>query len=100
MGSSAGRAVDRHAVAVAVAHDRQGKRSATGRGADARLAGIPEEIGMLSRRVFMKNGGLALLSLGFAPAFVARTAEAAGGGGRHGVITALSARRGGGRPQG
>jgi uncharacterized protein (DUF1501 family) len=31
---------------------------------------------MLSRRVFMKNGGLALLSLGFAPAFVARTAEA------------------------
>jgi uncharacterized protein (DUF1501 family) len=32
---------------------------------------------MLSRRVFMKNGGLALLSLGFAPAFVARTAEAA-----------------------
>ena len=34
---------------------------------------------MLSRRVFMKNGGLALLSLGFAPAFVARTAEAADG---------------------
>jgi uncharacterized protein (DUF1501 family) len=32
---------------------------------------------MLSRRVFVKNGGLALLSLGFAPAFVARTAEAA-----------------------
>ena len=32
---------------------------------------------MLSRRVFMKNGGLALLSLGFAPAFVTRTAEAA-----------------------
>ena len=27
---------------------------------------------MLSRRVFMKNGGLALLSLGFAPAFLAR----------------------------
>ena len=24
---------------------------------------------MFSRRVFMKNGGLALLSLGFAPAF-------------------------------
>ena len=33
---------------------------------------------MLSRRVFMKNGGLALLSLGFAPAFLARTVEAAG----------------------
>lgn len=32
---------------------------------------------MLSRRVFMKNGGLALLSLGFAPAFIERTAEAA-----------------------
>jgi uncharacterized protein (DUF1501 family) len=32
---------------------------------------------MLSRRVFMKNGGLALLSLGFAPAFLARTVEAA-----------------------
>jgi uncharacterized protein (DUF1501 family) len=28
---------------------------------------------MFSRRVFMKNGGLALLSLGFAPAFLART---------------------------
>ena len=33
---------------------------------------------MFSRRVFMKNGGLALLSLGFAPAFLARTVEAAG----------------------
>jgi uncharacterized protein (DUF1501 family) len=33
---------------------------------------------MLSRRVFVKNGGLALLSLGFAPAFLARTVEAAG----------------------
>jgi uncharacterized protein (DUF1501 family) len=32
---------------------------------------------MLSRRVFMKNGGLTLLSLGFAPAFLERTAEAA-----------------------
>ncbi len=31
---------------------------------------------MISRRVFMKNGGLALVSLGFAPAFLARTAEA------------------------
>ena len=32
---------------------------------------------MFSRRVFMKNGGLALLSLGFAPAFLERTVEAA-----------------------
>ena len=31
---------------------------------------------MLSRRVFVKNGGLALLSLGFAPAFLARTVDA------------------------
>jgi uncharacterized protein (DUF1501 family) len=33
---------------------------------------------MTSRRVFMKSGGLALLSLGFAPSFLARTAAAAG----------------------
>ena len=33
---------------------------------------------MVSRRVFLKNGGLALVSLGFAPAFLARTAAAAG----------------------
>jgi uncharacterized protein (DUF1501 family) len=33
---------------------------------------------MLSRRVFLKNGGLALVSLGFAPAFLTRTIEAAG----------------------
>jgi uncharacterized protein (DUF1501 family) len=33
---------------------------------------------MISRRVFMKNGSLALVSLGFAPSFLARTAEAAG----------------------
>lgn len=31
---------------------------------------------MFSRRIFMKNGGMALLSLGFAPAFLARTVEA------------------------
>jgi uncharacterized protein (DUF1501 family) len=42
---------------------------------------------MFSRRVFMKNGGLALLSLGFAPAFVARTAEAAGAVRRKVLIT-------------
>ena len=43
---------------------------------------------MLSRRVFMKNGGLALLSLGFAPAFIARTAEAAGAA-RRKVLVAI-----------
>ena len=42
---------------------------------------------MLSRRVFMKNGGLALLSLGFAPAFLARTVEAAGAARRKVLIT-------------
>ena len=42
---------------------------------------------MFSRRVFMKNGGLALLSLGFAPAFLARTAEAAGAARRKVLIT-------------
>src|SRR6187401_2342483 len=33
---------------------------------------------MISRRVFLKNGSLALASLGFAPSFLARTAFAAG----------------------
>ena len=42
---------------------------------------------MFSRRVFLKNGGLALLSLGFAPAFLARTVEAAGNGRRKILIT-------------
>ena len=32
---------------------------------------------MMTRRVFLKNGSLTLVSLGFAPAFVARAAEAA-----------------------
>ncbi len=32
---------------------------------------------MMNRRVFLKNGSLALVSLGFAPTFVARAAEAA-----------------------
>jgi uncharacterized protein (DUF1501 family) len=42
---------------------------------------------MFSRRVFMKNGGLALLSLGFAPAFLARTVEAAGAARRKILVT-------------
>jgi uncharacterized protein (DUF1501 family) len=41
---------------------------------------------MLSRRVFLKNGGLALVSLGFAPQFLSRTVEAAGGARRKVLI--------------
>jgi uncharacterized protein (DUF1501 family) len=37
---------------------------------------------VLSRRIFLKNGGLALVSLGFAPAFLARTAAASAMGRR------------------
>ncbi len=33
---------------------------------------------MLTRRIFLKNGAMALVSLGFAPSFLARTAAAAG----------------------
>lgn len=46
---------------------------------------------MLSRRVFLKNGGLALVSLGFAPAFLTRTAAAAqaAGGPRRKVLVAI-----------
>src|SRR5687767_15272243 len=32
---------------------------------------------MMTRRVFLKNGSVALVSLGFTPAFVARAAQAA-----------------------
>ena len=42
---------------------------------------------MVSRRIFLKNGGLALVSLGFAPAFLARTVEAVGGTRRRVLIT-------------
>jgi uncharacterized protein (DUF1501 family) len=42
---------------------------------------------MFSRRVFMKSGGLALVTLGFAPAFLARTVEAAGSVRRKILIT-------------
>jgi uncharacterized protein (DUF1501 family) len=37
---------------------------------------------MISRRIFLKNGAFAFVSLGFAPSFLARTAAAAGGAGR------------------
>ena len=43
---------------------------------------------MISRRVLLRNGGLALVSLGFAPGFVARTA-AAGGAARRKVLIAI-----------
>ena len=33
---------------------------------------------MISRRIFIRNGGLALVSLGFAPSFLTRTVQAAG----------------------
>ena len=57
----------------------EGDDAGAGGGADARFAGIPEKVGssMTSRRIFLKNGGLALVSLGFAPEFLARTAAAA-----------------------
>jgi uncharacterized protein (DUF1501 family) len=42
---------------------------------------------MLSRRVLLKNGGFALVSLGFAPGFVTRAAEAASG--RRKVLIAI-----------
>jgi uncharacterized protein (DUF1501 family) len=42
---------------------------------------------MLSRRVFLRDGGLALLSLGFAPAFMARAAAA--GTGRRALLIAI-----------
>jgi uncharacterized protein (DUF1501 family) len=42
---------------------------------------------MLSRRIFLKNGGLALVSLGFAPEFLARTVAAAGASRKRVLIT-------------
>jgi uncharacterized protein (DUF1501 family) len=43
---------------------------------------------MVSRRIFLKDGGLALVSLGFAPAFLGRTVEAIGAG-RQKVLIAV-----------
>ena len=42
---------------------------------------------MISRRIFLKDGGLALVSLGFAPEFLARTVAAAGNARRRVLIT-------------
>src|SRR5262245_32120060 len=44
---------------------------------------------MHSRRVFLKNGAFALVSLGFAPSFLARTAYAAGEGRRSKKLVAI-----------
>ena len=42
---------------------------------------------MITRRIFLKDGGMALVSLGFAPTFLARTVEAAGTQTRKVLIT-------------
>src|SRR5690348_3899676 len=44
---------------------------------------------MVSRRVFLKSGGFAMVSLGFAPSFLARTAFAAGPSGRARQLIAI-----------
>src|SRR5437660_5887838 len=44
---------------------------------------------MISRRVFLKNGAFACVSLGFAPSFLARTASAAGKIGRPKQLIAI-----------
>src|SRR5712692_5437379 len=44
---------------------------------------------MISRRVFLKNGGFALVSLGFAPSFLARTAFAQGRSARSKMLIAI-----------
>ena len=51
---------------------------------------------MFSRRVFMKNGGMALLSLGFAPAFLARSKRPAPRAGKISYDLSAQGRR---RPQ-
>src|SRR5438874_5756254 len=44
---------------------------------------------MVSRRVFLKNGAFAFVSLGFAPSFLSRTAFAAGRSGRAKQLIAI-----------
>src|SRR5437764_15424756 len=44
---------------------------------------------MISRRVFLKNGAFALVSLGFAPAFLTRTAFAQGRSARARMLIAI-----------
>ena len=52
---------------------------------------------MTSRRIFLRDGGLALVSLGFAPSFLARTAAAAAT--RQKLLIAIFQRGASGRPQ-
>src|SRR5207237_3201924 len=47
------------------------------------------ETHMLSRRIFLKQGACACVSLGFAPSFLARTAYAAGGASRARRLVAI-----------
>ena len=42
---------------------------------------------MISRRIFIRHGGLALVSLGFAPSFLTRTVDAAGNARRKVLVT-------------
>ena len=44
---------------------------------------------MTSRRIFLKNGGLALVSLGFAPTFLGRTVEGLAAQGRQKVLITI-----------
>ena len=44
---------------------------------------------MISRRIFLKNGTMALVSLGFAPAFIAQTAKVANAQARKKVLVAI-----------
>src|SRR3954470_1056167 len=44
---------------------------------------------MISRRAFLQDGGLALVTLGFAPSFLGRTAFAARAGGRPKQLIAI-----------
>src|SRR5262249_37461489 len=59
-------------------HDCQSHNSSASARAAARFTGVSKALIMISRRVFLKNGSFALVSLGFAPSFLARTALAAG----------------------
>src|SRR4029450_13242344 len=59
-------------------YDCQGGECRADGSVDARLARVSTEIAMISRRVFIKDGAFALVTLGFAPSFLARTAFATG----------------------
>src|SRR5216683_6747507 len=85
----ADRRSDRHHFRIDTRNDcESGERIANGR-TGAWLAGISAAIAMISRRVFLKSGGFALVSLGFAPSFLARTAFAAGRSGRAKQLIAI-----------